>query len=158
MIHVIVEGPSDAGFVRGIARRMGVIAVRVHPMRGNRPDKLRKIIRALRAEGEVIILKDEHRNPALADSVEREFGGLAKVIRIRSSIESWILIGLCAECSEECDDPVKRLKEFLGAKGKLKSEAHYERLAEKIDIEKLKKHSKSFREFLKATSHFNVRV
>lgn len=160
MIHVIVEGPSDEGFVEGVARRVGA-AVRVYWMRGNRPGDLKKLVKTLYSEGKVIVLKDEHWNPNLVDSVESELGRLAKVIRVRCSIESWISIGLCAERSERCDDPEKRLKEFLGRKGRrvaTKSKALYERLAEEIDIEKLKKYSNGFREFLEAISHLNVRV
>ena len=64
------------------------------------------------------------------------------MIRVKCSIESWILIGLCAEQSERYENPVRRLKEFLGAKRRrvaIKSEALYEQLAEEIDVEKLKK-------------------
>ncbi|MCC6003553.1 MAG: hypothetical protein LM590_04360 [Thermofilum sp.] len=152
MIYVVVEGPSDEGFIEGIAKRIGVTEIKVHRMRGNRLDKLRRLVNALYTEGKVIVLKDEHWNPSLVDSVERGLGGLAKVIRVKCSIESWILIGLCAEQSERCDDPVKRLKEYLGTKDRVKSEVVYKGLAEKIDIEKLKKHSMGFREFLEAIS------
>jgi uncharacterized alpha-E superfamily protein len=161
MIYVVVEGPSDEGFIKGIAKRIGVTEVKIHRMRGNRPDKLRSFVNALYTEGKVIVLKDEHWNPSLVDSVERELRGLAKVIRVRCSVESWILIGLCAEQSERCENPVRRLKEFLEARRRrvaIKSEALYERLAEEIDIEKLKKYSNGFREFLEAITHLNVRV
>jgi hypothetical protein len=157
MIHIIVEGPSDEGFVKGVARKVGA-AVRVYRMRGNRPDKLKNLVEKLHPEGKVIVSKDEHWNPNLVDSVERELGELAKVIRVRCSVESWILIGLCAEQSERCENPVRRLKEFLGAKGRrvvIKSEVLYEQLAEEIDIEKLKKYSNGFREFLEAISHLD---
>jgi len=104
-------GESDAGFVKGIAERVRV-AVKVRLARGNRPDKARRLVEGHHAE-KVVVLKDEHQNPEMIERIERELRGLAKVIRVKCSLESWILIELGAERSEMCDDPEKRLREFL---------------------------------------------
>jgi hypothetical protein len=153
---VIVEGDSDAGFVKGIAERVRV-AVKIRKVRGNRPEKVNRLVKAHHAE-KVVVLKDEHRKPEIVERIERELRGLAKVIRVKCSLESWILIGLGTERSETCDDPEERLREFLArrehvteSKGVLiKSEEFYRKLAEKVDINSLDKYSAAFREFLKA--------
>jgi len=151
-VLVLVEGVSDRGFVEGIAKRVGV-AVSVRELQGNRPDKVKRLIEALRAE-KVFVLKDEHRYPDAAEHVERELKNRAVVVRVKCSLESWILIGLHAEGFETCDDPVKRMREVLARKGYakvvLKSRALYKRLAEEVDIERLKERCSAFREFLKA--------
>ena|GEM_PF-2101775 len=153
---VVVEGDSDAGFVKGIAERV-CVAVKVRKVRGNRPEKVKRLVEAHHVE-KVVVLKDEHRNPEIVERVERELRGLAKVIRVKCSLESWILIGLGAERSEMCDDPEKKLREFLARKEHviesrgvlIKSDEFYRRLTKEVDINKLKEYSKAFHEFLKA--------
>jgi len=114
-VLVLVEGVSGAGFVKGIAEKVGA-AIIVRHLRGNRPDKAKRLIEAVHAE-RVVVLKDEHRYPDLVELMERELGSSAIVVRVKCSVEPWILIGLHAESSEACDDPVRRLREVLARKG-----------------------------------------
>ena len=114
-VLVLVEGVSDAGFVKGVAEKVGA-AIVVRHLRGNRPDKAKRMVEAVHAE-RVVVLKDEHRYPGLAELAKRELGSRAIVVRVKCSVESWILIGLHAESSEACDDPARRLREVLARKG-----------------------------------------
>jgi len=74
-VLVLVEGVSDAGFVKGIAEKVGA-AIDVHPLRGNRPDKAKRLIEVAHAE-RVVVLKDEHWCPDTAELTERELKGRA---------------------------------------------------------------------------------
>jgi len=153
-VLVLVEGVSDAGFVKGIAERVGA-AIKVCTLHGNKPDKAKRVIKAetrTKRIERVVVLKDEHQYPELVERVERELRESAIVVRVKSSLESWILIGLCVKSSEVCDNPVERLREILAWKVHLKNEERYRKLAKEVDIEKLKECSTSFREFLKALS------
>jgi len=60
-VPVLVEGVSDRGLVKGMAKRVGA-AADVRMLRGNRPGKVKRMIEAVRAE-RVTVLKDEHRYP-----------------------------------------------------------------------------------------------
>lgn len=77
---IIVEGLTDKGFIEGIAEKLR-IPCKVHPIRGNRPDKVRRLLKALAREfSKSIILKDLHRGEkettTLINKLKGEIGKL----------------------------------------------------------------------------------
>jgi len=158
VITVVVEGPSDAGFIEEVCRRVGV-ECRVLITRGNRVDKVARLIKAVAPYTEqVLVLKDAHRltERVLRGLEERLIGKLGdlkdviakvKVLRVVESIESWILAGFCEENPEGTPNPEARLRERVGG-FLVKSWESYRRIAVKIDIEHAERRSPSFREFL----------
>lgn len=157
---VIVEGLTDKGFIEGIAEKLQK-PCKVHPMRGNNPEKARRILKAHTDFEKAMILKDLHRGEQqitkLINDIKREIKQLenqkphTQIIVVRRCIESWILAGLCVNNPEEIPDPENELKRLMQKKGKhfMKSPEAYKQLArEEIDIEKAKAKSKTFKEFI----------
>jgi len=58
---IIVEGLTDKGFIEGIVEKLQV-PCRVRIMRGNRPERASRLLKALMGEfSKAIVLKDLHR-------------------------------------------------------------------------------------------------
>jgi len=161
---VIVEGPSDKGFIEGIAEKIAV-KCKVRLMRGNRPEKAARIAKShFRGAGKAIILKDLHRATRDVTSLINRFKNVIiqlknegielQLIIVKRSIESWVLAGLCVKNSEEISDPEEKLKELMQKKGRcyIKSVETLRKLAKEIDIKKAIEKSESFKKFIKALS------
>ena len=159
---IIVEGLTDKGFIEGIAEKLQK-PCKVHPMRGNKPEKVRRILASDREFEKAIILKDLHRGEQqttkLIDEIKREIKKLKNLqnrihtIIVKRSVESWILAGLCVNNPEETPNPEEELKRLMQKRGKcfIKSLEVYKRLAkEGIDLNKALTKSASFKEFLDA--------
>ncbi|MEM0488814.1 MAG: hypothetical protein QW707_06400 [Candidatus Bathyarchaeia archaeon] len=157
---VIVEGATDRSFVEGIAEKLR-IQCKVLQMRGNRPDKIRRLLIAYAKKvGEAVVLKDLHRGyketTALIDRLKEEIGRLGnqgirtQIIIIKRSVESWILAGLSVNNPEEILNPEEVLKEMMLRRGKhyIKSPEVYRQLAREIDVEKATSKSETFRRFI----------
>jgi len=159
VIAIFVEGDSDAGFVNGLCKEIGV-ECKVFVLRGNRAEKAIRKARALaNSYTHILFLKDVHRGP---ESMLNEFeervgedlrdlmnrGVRVRVLRVRKSIESWILAGLCEGGPEEVEDPVKRLSERIG-NTVIKAEKPYSDLAKRISVEHAMKKSQTFNEFIR---------
>ncbi|MEM2441943.1 MAG: hypothetical protein QXX99_06195 [Candidatus Bathyarchaeia archaeon] len=158
---VIVEGVTDRSFVEGIAKKLR-IRCKVLQMRGNRPDKIRRLLIAYTKRiREAIVLKDLHRGyketTALIDRLKAEIGRLgnqgirAQIVTVKRSVESWILAGLSVN-NEEILNPEEVLKEMMQRKGRhyTKSPEVYRQLAREVDIEKAASKSETFRRFIEA--------
>lgn len=155
---IIVEGQSDEGFIKGIADRVGT-QVHVRLMRGNKPDKAARLIRAAlrqRSYGKVILLKDTH---ALSEDKVRKLGKEAlkqvphpnkHLIIVKEAIESWVLAGMGERGAESLSDPHHRLAELLAREGKalVKSEGLYRELVKEMDLRAACRNSATLREFL----------
>lgn len=157
---VIVEGKTDKGFIEGIAEKLQKLC-KVRPMRGNKPEKIRRILKASYDFEKAIILKDLHRGEQqttkLINDIKREIKRLenqkpcTQIIVVRRCIESWILAGLCVNNPEEIPNPEDELKRLMQKRGKhfMKSPEVYKQIAkEEMDIEKAKAKSKTFKEFI----------
>ena len=161
---IIVEGPSDKGFIEGITEKVG-IKCKVKLMRGNRPEKAARIAKSyFRDTGKAIILKDLHRASRDVTSLINRFKNIiiqlknegieSQLIIVKRSIESWILAGLCVRNAEEIPDPEEKLKELMQRKGKryIKSVETLRKLAKETDVEKAIEKSESFKKFIEALS------
>jgi len=163
VIALLVEGPSDAGFVEELCKKIGV-RCEVYVLRGNRVEKAIRMARSLaggsRRVSHIFLLKDTHGtsdkklaslemkvNKGLRDLVESGVKG--GVLKVNRSIESWILAGLCEENPEGIPDPERRLSGRIG-RPIIKAEESYRILAGQIDIQHAETRSQSFREFVKA--------
>lgn len=158
---IIVEGLTDKGFIEGIAEKLQT-PCKVHPIRGNKPDKVRRLLQVFAGEfDKAIILKDLHRGDretiTLVNKLKREIRKLeniippTQIIVIKRSIESWILAGLCINNPEEIPDPEEELKKLMQKRGKhyIKSSEVYKRLAkEEVDIKKASVKSETFKDFV----------
>ncbi len=158
---IIVEGLTDRGFVEGIVEKLQV-KCKVHPMRGNRPEKVSRLLKALTGEfDKAIILKDLHRagrdTTALINKITRKVRQLesqilqSQVIAVKRSVESWILAGLSVNNPEEIINPEGELRELMQKRGKqyIKSPEIYKRLAkEEVDIKKAIEKSETFKNFV----------
>ncbi len=145
MIAILVEGHSDAGFVEGICRSVGVIC-KAYVLRGNKPDKAVKKVKALAKRFRaILILKDVHmlKRDVLnrfGDRVYRDLKDLVssgisvKILRVVTSIESWILACLCEENPEAIHKPEIRLSEKLN-RPIVKSYDEYRKLVNRIEKE-----------------------
>ena len=157
---VIVEGAADRSFVEGIAEKLR-IRCKVLQMRGNRPDKIRRLLIAYAKRlGEAVVLKDLHRGyketTTLIDRLKEEIERLgnqgirAQIVTVKRSVESWILAGLSVNNPEEILNPEEVLKEIMQRRGRhyIKSPEVYRQLAREIDIEKAASKSGTFRRFI----------
>jgi hypothetical protein len=160
-ILIIVEGLTDKGFIEGIAEKLQV-ACKIHVMRGNRPEKVSRLLRTLAGEfNKAIILKDLHRagvdtsiliNRLMSKVKQLESQEMqTRVFPVKRSIEAWILAGLSLNNPEETLNPEEELKKLMQRRSKqcIKSLELYKRLAkEEVDIEKAAAKSKTFKEFI----------
>ncbi|MEM2164069.1 MAG: hypothetical protein QXR62_06610 [Candidatus Bathyarchaeia archaeon] len=157
---VIVEGAADRSFVESIAEKLR-IRCKVLQMRGNRPDKIcRLLIAYAKRVGEALVLKDLHRGcketAALIDRLKEEIERLgnqgirAQIVTVKRSVESWILAGLSVNNPEEILNPEEVLKEIMQRRGRhyIKSPEVYRQLAREVDIEKAASKSETFRRFI----------
>lgn len=158
---IIVEGVTDGNFIEGIAEKLQV-RCKVHPVRGNRPEKVRRLLAALAKEvKKAIILKDLHRGERetvklinkLREEVKklRDRGLQPQIIPVKRSVESWILAGLSVNNPEEILDPEEELKKVMRERNRhyVKSPEVYKRLAkEEVDIKKATLKSETFKEFI----------
>jgi hypothetical protein len=148
LIVVIVEGPSDKGFIEGLCGRLGVKCL-VLIMRGNRFDKARRLLRIYEGHPRILV-KDLKGSPRALDKIAGELGEAgARVVVAVKELEAWILAGLCYSNAEEIPDPSWELRR---AKGVLKSEHTYREIAASLDLERAKANSPSFRELLEQLS------
>jgi len=155
-VAVFVEGNSDAGFIEELCRRLNLYC-KAYVLGGNNPEKaIRKVKAVAEQFKHVIVLKNTHmlRSELLEEferKVESKLRGVArvKVLRVVSSIESWILAGLCEENPESIPNPEARLAERLG-RFIVKSEGEYRKLASSVNIEHATRKSGSFKAFLEA--------
>ncbi len=173
-ILVLVEGPSDKGFVEEILRRLG-LKPRVLVMRGNRPEKAVRYLKAQKGDyDKAVILKDLHkrREEAVEKLVKKIYSRLkesredtsrVKCIIVRRALESWFLadpealektLGCRVNVggSEELSDLSQYLNQELEKHGKqyIKSMEVSRRVARKINIETARRRSRSFNEFIEA--------
>jgi len=158
---IVVEGPSDEGFIEGIAERLG-IRCKILPMRGNKPNKAGRIIRSFSGLRKAIVLKDLHGAGKDVNTLLDRFRDLigqlrsnrieAHLIVVKRSIESWILAGLCVEGAESFPDPEEKLREVMRRRGEdyIKNKALLRKLTGELNIEKIMKVSNSFRTFIEA--------
>jgi hypothetical protein len=147
---IIVEGHTDKAFIEGITEKLQK-PCKIHPMRGNKPEKVRRILASDREFEKAIILKDLHRGEQqtakLIDEIKREIKQLQNLqhkihtIIVKRSVESWILAGLCVNNPEETPNPEEELKKLMQKTGKhyIKSPEVYKRLAKEVDLEKQSK-------------------
>jgi len=156
---IIVEGLIDEGFIEGIAEKLQK-PCKVHPMRGNKPEKVRRILASVREFEKAIILKDLHRGEKqtthLINEIKSEIKKLQNLqskihtIIVKRSVESWILAGLCINNPENIEDPKDELKKLMQKMGRyfIKSLEVYKRLAKEVDLEKAVKKSETFKSFI----------
>jgi len=157
---VIVEGPTDEGFIKGIAEKLRA-RCKVLIMRGNRADKAYRLLEDHIGEfNKAAVLKDVHRAGRDTTSIIDQLASRIKqletqeiqlrVFSVKRSIEAWILAGLCLNNPEEILNPEEELKKLMQREGKpyIKSPESYKRIADEIDIEKAKKTSKTFKDFI----------
>jgi len=128
-------------------------------MRGNKPEKVRRILASDREFEKAIILKDLHRGEQqtakLIDEIKREIKQLQNLqhrihtIIVKRSVESWILGGLCVNNPEETPNPEEELKKLMQEMSRhfIKSPEVYKRLAKEVDLEKAVKKSETFKKF-----------
>ncbi len=157
MIIVIVEGPSDAGFIEGLARRLE-IRCKVLLMRGNRPRKAVRLVKLghFNTPEKVVVLKDVHRRSESdvkenLREIVQELGGIAHGVIVKRSIESWVLAGLGVKNAEDISDPVRELSSrMIRERGMpyLKSKDLLRRLAREIDLDAAARNSQTFKGFL----------
>jgi hypothetical protein len=148
LIVVIVEGPSDKGFIEGLCGRLGAKCL-VLIMRGNRLDKARRLLKIYEDHPRILV-KDLKGSPRALAKTARELGEAgARVVVAVKELEAWILAGLCYSNAEEIQDPSWELRR---AKGVLKSERAYREIAMSLDLERAKANSSSFRELLEQLS------
>lgn len=162
---IVVEGPTDQAFIRGVAERLNT-ACKIVFMRGNKPEKAYRILTIYMGKFEkAIVLKDVHRSgidrtpiiERLASRIKQleKQNMRARVLPVKRSIEAWILAGLSLTSPEEILDPEEELKKAMQRRGKyyVKSPEVYKRLAKEIDIEKAMSLSKTFKDFIDFLSH-----
>jgi len=175
-ILVLVEGPSDKGFVEDILKRLG-LKPRVIVMRGNRPEKAVNHIKAQKGSyDKAVILKDLHEREetVVKRLLERIYSKLKETgeetskircVVVRRAIESWFLadpealektLGCRVNVGdpEEISDPSQYLNQELEKHGKhyIKSMEISRRIARKINIEIARRRSKSFNEFIETVT------
>lgn len=177
MIIIAVEGKSDKGVIEALLYRLEKKA-KILVMRGNRPTKIVRIIKAkivgcinegIRIE-KIIVLKDIHKYKESTvrrhlETIEQHIRGIAKFygIIIRYAIESWILADVgCLRKTlgiftrqidpESVEEPDKYLDNLLMKKNRryIKSRRQLYEIAKNIDIEVAIKNSKSLQEFIQA--------
>ncbi|RLG07082.1 MAG: hypothetical protein DRN68_05895 [Thaumarchaeota archaeon] len=156
---VIVEGISDMGVVEGIAEKIKR-SIDCRRMRGNRPDKIARIIRAeaMRKRYEkAIVLKDVHKRSEedlarIFNEIRRAVDGIINVdcIPVKRAVEAWILAGRCVRNAEEIMDPDEYLDRMMRKDGKryIKSRSLARKLALEIDLERAIKYSPTLRAFI----------
>jgi len=158
---IIVEGLTDKGFIEGVAEKLQ-IACKIHVMRGNRPEKVSRLLRTLAGEfNKAIILKDLHRagvdesiliNKLLSKVRQLESQKMqTRVFPVKRSIEAWILAGLSLNNPEEILNSEEELKKLMQRRNKqcIKSPELYKQLAkEEVGIEKAAAKSKTFKDFI----------
>ena len=155
---VIVEGLSDIGVVEGIAEKIKC-AVKCRRMRGNRPDKAGRIIKAEATGGKyekAVVLKDVHRRSekhlnTTFQEIRHAVGDMINVvcIPVKRAAEAWILAGKCVRNAEEIIDPAEYLDRMMRKDGKryIKSRSLARKLTSEIDLEKAVKYSPTLRAF-----------
>ena len=165
MIVVAVEGPTDAAIVRTILRKLGYRA-KVYVMRGNRLEKLRRMLRTLTAE-KVIVLKDLHRHREedvlhmlrnLENLDDRVVGVLVKraieawILADPSCLESKLRVRVSVRNPEELEDPAEELDRIMRLAGRryVKSYRLATQLAECINVERAKGRARSLAMFIDA--------
>lgn len=171
---MIVEGPSDRGFVKALLGKLGGrVEARVAVMNGYRPDKAARIVEAYHHKIDLaIVLLDKHCNPeeriagmaeAIRGRVSEEARRKLRIIPVSRAIEAWALAdpdalrSICGEARftgnpEELHDPAKELRRELARCGKLyvKTPEWGRVLGEKVDPQRASRASRSLREFLEA--------
>ena len=163
-VIVIVEGSSDRGAVEAILGKLNIKG-KVLRMRGNNPDRAKRLIRSTCAGGmKAIVLKDLHRLPE--DIVSRHLkkiqseakGTMCNVqgIIVRKAIEAWILADIESIATgkkvkignPECiNEPNKELDRLIGY---VKNYYRAKELASKIRLNIARKRAKSLDQFLHA--------
>jgi hypothetical protein len=136
-------------------------ACKVQFVRGNRPKKVRRILKTYAGKfNQAIILKDLHKAgrdiTTLINELKYEIRDLENqglhlhIIVVKRSIESWILAGLCINNPENIEDPEEGLKKVMQKKGRyyIKSPEIYRQLAKEVDFEKAVKKSETFKKFI----------
>jgi len=156
---VVVEGESDRGFVKGLAERLG-LKVEVLKMRGNRPDKAVRLVKAaLEAQNysKVIVLKDQHesREEAVREKLQKIKNGVrdkrVHAIMVKRAVEAWMLAGMGERSAESIEKPDDYLDTVLKQRGKgsyIKSFEKARQLVEEIDLQVAQKLSHTLREFI----------
>jgi len=168
MIVVLVEGVSDQGAVRAVAKKLGIF-IKVVIMRGNNLKKAVRIIRSYKDYDKAIILKDLHRydENAITRRLETIATRIAKPkvipIIVKRAIEAWVLadpqslskelgVRVNVKDSEALLDPAETLNHYMKLAGKeyIKSERMLEMLMSKVDLREAAKRARSLSAFIKA--------
>jgi len=156
---VVVEGESDKGFVEGLAEKLS-LEVRVLKMRGNRPNKAIRIVKAALAAqnySKVIVLKDQHESgeEAVREKLQVIVTGIqhkhVHAIIVKRAIEAWILAGMDIHSAESIEKPDDYLDTILKQRGRgnyIKSSEKARQLAKEIDLQVAQKLSPTLKEFI----------
>jgi len=156
---VVAEGESDEGFVKGLAKKLGV-EVKVLKTRGNRPDKaIRTVKAALAAQdySKVVVLKDQHESSeeAVRKKLQIIIAGVQHkhvyAVIVKRAVEAWILAGMGIHGAESIEKPDDYLDTVLKQRGRgsyIKSFEKTRQLAEEIDLQVAQKLSPTLREFI----------
>ena len=148
---VIVEGPSDSGFVEALCERLGQ-SCKVLVMRGNNPGKAKRMLRSVEFS-KAIVLKDSHNHSIeFLNKIKKEIEHThpnVYVVIVRKCIESWIVSGIECRNAEDSPNPVEDLRNILAREGveHVKTEPLYRKLGERVDLQCMSK-AESFVEFL----------
>ena len=161
-VVVIVEGDSDRGVVKAILEKLNIKG-KVLRMRGNNPDRAKRLIKSTCTSGmKAIVLKDLHRLPEdivskhlkKIQSETKETTCNVQGIIVRKAIEAWILADTESIVTgkkvkignPECiDEPDKELDRLIGY---VKNYYRAKELASKIRLNIARKRAKSLDQFL----------
>lgn len=169
-IQFTVEGPTDRGAIKSVARRFRV-KINTDLMYGNRVERLKGLIRS-RYFDKYVIVKDLHRRKE--ESIRRTYNRVVRgvnsryrnnigLVIVKHEIEAWFLADIEAlnrvyNCRineeirnpEDIPNPAEELDNLLRRYGKeyIKSESTASKIMEEVDLEKISEKAPSFRRFL----------
>jgi len=165
MIVVLLEGPTDKGFIETLLTRLNIDG-KVRLLGGNKPNKAKRYISSFlgKSNGKIVILKDLHRHShrtlqKIVSLIEKP--PQVRVVIVKHAIESWFLADPAAiqtifghskdiEDPENIPNPDEELDKIAQQCGKryIKSLEIGRKFAQVCDIGLLKRKCKSFRKFL----------
>jgi len=167
-ILVLVEGSSDCGVVETFAKKLGR-GIEVRVMRGNRKEKIIRLIKTYKDYDKAIVLKDLHTSKEenikrILNEIKKntsELGIKVHGIIVRRAIEAWILsdpeslsrylnINISIGDSEDIIDPANLLDNYLKRINRryVKNREIAKQLAELVNLNKATMRSRSLKEFI----------